>query len=112
MFLAKILFVSPSSNIEAPERDRAVEWLKELLAGGQSKPSNEIFKLAEEQGFKEMTLQRARKEIGVKCFPEFDEEGNKSWHWRLPKDDDNKKKTSIFDNMPKMPKLPKLPIQY
>jgi hypothetical protein len=50
-------------------------------------PSNEIMKLAEEEGFNEKTLQRARKELGVKCFPEFDEDGNKSWHWRLPKKD-------------------------
>jgi hypothetical protein len=79
--------LTSQSNIEAPERDRAVEWLKQILAGGVSKPSNEIFKLAEEQKFKDCTLQRARKELGIKCFPEFDEDGNKSWHWKLPKKD-------------------------
>jgi hypothetical protein len=104
--------LAPRSNIEAPERQRAIDWLRELLSDGKSRPSNEIFKLAEENGFKERTLQSARKELGVKCFPDFDEEGNKFWCWRLPKDDDSKKKTSIFDNMPKMPKLPKVSIQY
>jgi len=84
--------LAPKSNIEAPERDRAVEWLKELLSAGQSMSSNEIFKLAEEEGFKKHTLENARKELGVKCFPDFDEEGNKFWCWRLPKPDGDKKK--------------------
>ncbi len=75
------------SNIEAPERDHAVEWLKQLLAGGVSKPSNEIFKLAVEEHINEHTLKKAREKAGIKCFPEFDEEGNKCWHWKLPKKD-------------------------
>ncbi|MBN2020639.1 MAG: AAA family ATPase [Sedimentisphaerales bacterium] len=73
------------SSIEAPERRRAIEWLKELLADGQSKPSNQIFKLAKEEDFNDRTLQRARKELGIKCFQIFDDKGNNSWHWRLPK---------------------------
>jgi archaellum biogenesis ATPase FlaH len=77
--------LAPRSSIEAPERDRAVDWLKQLLSGGQSMSSNEIFKLAEEEGFKEDTLKRARKVLSVKCYPDFDEEGNKLWFWKLPK---------------------------
>jgi RecA-family ATPase len=77
--------LAPKSNIEAPERDRAVEWLRELLSAGQSMSSNEILKLAEEQGINEHTLKKAREKIGIKCFPAFDDDGNKSWHWRLPK---------------------------
>ena len=23
--------------------------------------------------------------LGVKCFPDFDEDSNKCWYWRLPK---------------------------
>jgi hypothetical protein len=76
--------LAPKSNIEAPERDRAVDWLKQLLAGGQSMSSNEIMKLAEQEGFKKHTLENARKELSIKCFPDFDEEGNKFWSWRLP----------------------------
>jgi hypothetical protein len=76
--------LTSQSNIEALERDRAVEWLKQLLAGGQSMPSKEIMKLAEENGFKKHTLENARKEFGVKCYPDFDEEGNKLWFWKLP----------------------------
>jgi putative DNA primase/helicase len=77
--------LTPKSNIESPERDRAVEWLKQLLAGGISMSSNEIFKLAEAEGFNERTLARARKELGIKCFPGHDSDGNKCWHWQLPK---------------------------
>jgi len=49
-------------------------------------------KLAQEEGFKETTLAKARKELGVKCFPEFDDDGNKCWHWRLPKKEGEKPK--------------------
>ena len=73
------------SNIEAPEKNRAIEWLKGLLADGKPKLSNEINRLAKEQGFKEHTLQRARNEIGVKYFQAFDKDGHNAWHWILPK---------------------------
>jgi hypothetical protein len=105
--------LAPKSNIEAPERDRAVEWLKELLAGGHSMPSNEIIKLAEIEGIKERMLTVVRKELGIKCFPEFDEEGNKSWHWRLPKADGDKKKlptlSETLANLEKMRQRTNLP---
>jgi hypothetical protein len=87
------------SNIEAPERDRAVEWLKQLLSGVDSMPSKEIFKLAEENMFNERMLARARKELGIKCFPDFDEEGNKSWYWRLPGPDGDKPKLPTLSEM-------------
>ena len=105
--------LSPASNIEAPERQRAIDWLRELLSDGKSKSSNEIFRLAGEQGFKETTLKRARNELGVRCFPEFDEEGNKFWYWRLPKADEDKKKLSTASEiLARMPKMPKLSIKY
>jgi hypothetical protein len=68
-----------------------------------------MFNLAKEQGFNEKTLQRARKEIGVKCFQIFDDDGNNSWHWRLPRENKEKNElpalTEILKNMPKMPTL-------
>ena len=93
--------LAPKSNIEAPERDRAVDWLKEILAGGQSMSSNEIFKLAQQEGFKERTLATARKELGIKCFPEFDDDGNKSWHWKLPSKDGEQLKLPNLAEMQK-----------
>jgi hypothetical protein len=107
--------LAPKSNIEAPERDRAVDWLKQLLAGGQSMSSNEIFKLAEQEGFKKDTLAKARNELGVKCYPDFDEEGNKLWYWKLPNADGGERKQLSFSElnaklmkMKKDMKLPKL----
>ena len=81
--------------------------MKLPYAGGQSMSSNEIFKLAQENGINKHTLEKARKEVEVKCFPTFDEDGNKCWHWRLP--DDKSKTTKIpglqklLDNLPKIP---------
>jgi hypothetical protein len=81
------LMLSSQSNIESPELNRAIDWLANLLANGQALPSRKIFRLAELQFFKNGTLQRARKEIGIICFPDFDEEGNKLWLWKLPVSD-------------------------
>jgi putative DNA primase/helicase len=75
--------LSSKSNIEAPERDRAIEWLKKLLADGKEMPAKEITKMAAAEGFREHTLRKAREETGIKCFPEYDEQGNKYWCWKL-----------------------------
>ena len=84
--------LAPKSNIEAPERDRAVDWLKQLLAGGVPMSSNEILKLAQEEGFTEATIRRAKKESGVKSYIEFDDDGEKCWFCRLPKSDNEQLK--------------------
>jgi hypothetical protein len=47
-------------------------------------PSKEIMEFAKEEGFKNGTLQRAGKELGIKCSPDFDEDGEKFWVWKLP----------------------------
>jgi len=53
-------------------------------------------------------LKQVKKEIGVKSFLEYDDNGNSSWHWRLHKDGDENK--SLFDmKIPKFPKLPSMP---
>jgi hypothetical protein len=59
-------------------------------------PSKEIFRLAKEEGFNERMLARARKELGIKCYPDFDEEGNKLWFWKLPKKDGERLKLPTF----------------
>jgi hypothetical protein len=84
------VFVSPEAalssrnSIEAPQLRRAVDWLKNLLKDGSPLASNEILKLASQQCFKNSTLQRARNELGIKCFPQVDAQGNKFWYWKLP----------------------------
>jgi hypothetical protein len=72
-------------NIESPELNRAVAWLKNLFLDGNPLPSKKIFSLAKEQGFTKWTLQRARKKIGIKCFPKKDEFGQIYWSWKLPR---------------------------
>jgi hypothetical protein len=49
--------------------------------------SKEIYAEAKIEGFKERTLANARKELGVKCYSEKDDEGNKRWFWKLPNKD-------------------------
>jgi len=39
--------LSSKSNIEAPERNRAIEWLKKLLAEGKEMPAKEIAKIGQ-----------------------------------------------------------------
>ena len=60
--------LSSKSNMEAPERDRAIEWLKKLLADGKEMPTREIEKMAAAEGFREHTLRKAR-ENGNQVFP-------------------------------------------
>jgi hypothetical protein len=85
----------------------------EILSTVDSMPSKEIFKLAGKEGFNERTLARARKEIVVRCFLDFDEEGNRFWCWRLPKENDNEKKIpGLSGLLSNLPKIPKVPIQY
>ena len=83
--------LSPKSNFESPQLNRAIDWLKKLLKDGKPVLSKEILKLAEEQCFKDCTLRRARKDLGVRCFPDFDEQGNKFWYWKLPVAEENAK---------------------
>jgi putative DNA primase/helicase len=75
---------SSGTNFESFELNRSVDWLKKLLADGNPFPSKKIFALAEGYGFKNITLQRARKKIDIKCFPKKDELGKTYWLWKLP----------------------------
>jgi hypothetical protein len=93
-------------GIEAPQRKRCVDWLKEILSEVDSMPSKEILEMAKEEGFKETTLAKARKELGVKCFPDFDEEGSRFWSWKLPKTNENEKKLpSLEETLKKLQKM-------
>jgi putative DNA primase/helicase len=76
--------ISPRANIESPELNRAVDWLKNLFLDSNPIPSKKIFSLAEEHGFSNWTMQRARKELGIYCFFKKDPNGKKYWSWKLP----------------------------
>jgi hypothetical protein len=58
------------------------------LGDGKPRKASEIYKLAEEQNFSIRTIKKVKKDIGVKSFLEYDQDGDKLWCWRLPKDDD------------------------
>lgn len=59
-------------------------WLKEQLSDGASHLSDEIREKAKEEGFSKRDLKNARKELGVKTFHQFDEDGETpNWFWYL-----------------------------
>jgi hypothetical protein len=76
--------LAPQGGIDAPERNRCVQWLKEILSNGPV-PSKELSELAKENGFKEGTLYNAKKELGVNSWPVADNEGNQKWYIGLSK---------------------------
>ncbi len=105
--------LAPRSGIEAPERNRAVEWLREILSAVDSMPSNEMYRLAQEQGFKRTTIERARKELGIKCYIEYNDDGERLWYWKLPAADGCERKqlslSEMLANLQKMKQSIKLP---
>lgn len=71
----EILF--PDVEREAPERNEAEEFLREVLADG-AMLSNEVFAEAKAVGIAKRTLERAKKGAGVKSFKE-----NGFWYFKL-----------------------------
>lgn len=57
----------------------AKDWLKEALKDGP-RLSVEVEEEAEAAGFSEITIRRARKDLGIKPHKRFD----KKWEWQLP----------------------------
>ena len=78
----------------------------ELLSDGKPRKAADIYDLAKEQNFSFRTIKRVKNDIGVKSFLAYEDSGNSSWYWRLPKQDDECK--SLFDRIPNFPKLPEL----
>jgi hypothetical protein len=90
----------------------AIEFLKEIFeslarpAGGVSSISaKEIFEMAEQQGYKERTINRAKKEMGIISYQKYNEEDKRTWYWRINKDGDEKQNEFKFKKT-EMPKLP------
>ena len=68
----------------ATAKDECADWLEALLSGGK-RPRQEVLALAAEVGFKERTLERARKQLGVVVVPGYDAARQvTSSEWGLP----------------------------
>jgi len=71
------------STIESPERDRAKQWLTELLPPGTSIAAIEIQKQAEAESISIRTLNRAKRELKVVSYPLQTEGKRPQWFWRI-----------------------------
>jgi len=72
------------NTVESPERDRAKQWLSELLPSGTSIAGTEIQKKAEAEGISIRTLNRAKRELNVVSYPSQQTEGKRpQWFWRI-----------------------------
>jgi hypothetical protein len=70
---------------ERSQREEAATWLREALADGP-RPAKEILKEARRNGFTEVTLQRAKRDLRMQSVKTgFGKTGE--WCWTLPKDD-------------------------
>ncbi len=69
----------------------AVEWLQEELQGSM-KASSRIYKSAVDEGVSKRTLERAKKELGVKSI-----KMNDGWYWSLPAKTNEPKEEAIQD---------------
>jgi len=72
----------PQSPKRKSELERAMDFVKDLLTT-KDRWAEEVFRLGKEYGFSEATLNRAKKELGIKPI-----KGgmNKGWVWSLPQD--------------------------
>lgn len=78
----KILFPESSSGAN---RNDAVNFLKDLLAGGKKLPSTEVFEAADACGYNKAAIRKAGKKLGIHPKKESMTGG---WHWQLPKEVD------------------------
>ena len=69
------------STVEAVERDKAVDWLREVLTPGNAMASTELSAKAKAQGIRKGTLQRAKKLAGVQSY-ELQIDGKNQWFCR------------------------------
>lgn len=72
-----------SSTVAAPELERAIQWLKDLLTNNVA-ASIEVEHLAKENNITYSTLRRAKADLGVVSYPLTLPDGKKAWFLRLP----------------------------
>lgn len=70
---------SQRTERECPERSEAVDWLADFLSSGP-KPSAEVYKASQKDGFSKRTIERAKTDLGVKAS----KDGLNGWVMSLP----------------------------
>ena len=68
--------IAPKTN----KMEQAKKILKELAETQNAVQSNEVFELAEEHGISKRTMEKAKKELGIKA-----KKINNAWYWELDK---------------------------
>lgn len=71
------------SQGEGTKRSDAVGWLAQFLASGPM-PHSMVMKVADEEGYSETTLKRAKRDLRVKSYREGGLAGEGRWIWALP----------------------------
>jgi hypothetical protein len=65
-------------------KENCVDWLTKKLADNAIFLCEDVRKEAKEAGYSKDDLKKARKELGVKTFHQFDESGaTQNWFWHL-----------------------------
>ena len=75
--------LGPRQQDRPSKLDEAMRWLHNLLEDGQPKEQAEIVRLAMAEGISRSTLDRAKKELGVRS--EKMSGGSTPWAWVLPR---------------------------
>jgi hypothetical protein len=70
---------SQKGERECPDRTEASEWLVDYLSSGP-KPSAEVYKASQKDGFSKRTIERAKTDLGVKAS----KDGLNGWVMSLP----------------------------
>ncbi|MFC1635221.1 AAA family ATPase [Planctomycetota bacterium] len=74
------------STVVSIEKDRAVDWLREILPAGTSLATTEVSRMAKELHISEATLRRAKKGAGVVSYP-LAIEGKHQWFLEIRSED-------------------------
>jgi putative DNA primase/helicase len=71
---------APQEPSRSPERDRALDFLRRLLADGPL-PATRVKSEYEAAGFSRATIDRAKQHLGINSFRP---QGKHAWYWELP----------------------------
>ena len=77
----------PNREQKRSEKQRAADWLREILKPGESTPSADVLAEAEECGLSVRTVRRAATEVlGIKPVQIRKNNKIEGWTWTLPTD--------------------------